>query len=186
MRTLIRTLPLVLLLALAPTTALAHAIPDVPVRGDFKADRSATIEIEVDPRCFAKDPTNAPYLKKADLEKMPKKEREQLLAKAKSFVSQIIRLHFEPKDSVKPKFTYQFVERPDATPDSEGGVPVVIIGQWKTKLPGNVTSYQVESVKPGRLSVNFENKVAGKKQKLNVLFPGEKSYKLDLSKLKSQ
>ena len=181
-----RTLILSLLLLLAPITALAHPVPDVPVRGDFKADRSTTIQIEVDPRCFAKDPTHAPYLKKDDLARMSKKERDQLLAKAKAFVSKTIRLHFEPKDSVKPSFRYSFVERPDATPDSKSGVPVFIIAQWKTKLAANVTSYQLEALKPGKLSVNFENKIAGKDQKLNVLFPGEKSYKLDLSKLKNK
>ena len=181
-----RTLMLYLLLALAPTMAFAHAVPDVPVRGDFKADRSTTIQIEVDPRCFAEDPTNAPYLKKDELDRMSKKEREKLLANAKAFVSKTIRLHFEPKDSVKPSFSYSFVERPDATPDSSKGVPVFIIGQWKTKLSADVTSYQLEALKPGNLSVNFENKIAGKNQKLNVLFPGEKSYKLDLSKLENK
>jgi hypothetical protein len=183
---LLLALVLVALLAFAPATALAHPAPDVPVRGDFKSDRSMTMQVEVDPRCFAKDPTNKPYLKKKDLDRMPKKEREQLLAKAKSFASKTIRLHFEPKDSVKPIFTYRFVEKPKATPDSDGGVPVVIIGEWKNKLPANVSSYQLESLEGGQLSVQFENKLAGKEQKLNVLFPGEKSYKLDLSKLKAK
>ena len=181
-----RTLIPCLLLLMAHATALAHPIPDVPVRGEFKADRSTTIQIEVDPRCFAEDSTNTPYLKKDELDRMSKKERDELLAKAKAFVSKKVRLHFEPMDSVKLSFSYSFVEQPNATPDSDGGVPVLIIAEWKAMLPTNVTSYQLEALKPGAFGIFFLNKVAGKDQKLNVLFPGEKSYKLDLSKLEDE
>ena len=50
-----------LLLALAPA-AVAHPIPDVPLRSFFEADGSAVIKIELETRCFSQDPVGEPYL----------------------------------------------------------------------------------------------------------------------------
>ena len=74
-------------------------------------------------------------------------------------------------------------ERPDADPDSERGIPVVIVAQWQAKELTGLTGYQVEALKTGRYGVHFINRIDGKPQKLNVLFPGEKSYRLDLSRV---
>ena len=50
-------------LCLAPgPVALAHPVPDVPLRSFFDADGSAVIEIELDTRCFSDDPESEPYL----------------------------------------------------------------------------------------------------------------------------
>ena len=60
---------------------------------------------------------------------------------------------------------------------------MVIQAEWKFKLPENVKTYQVKALPAGRFSVLFINRVIGEKRDLNVLFPSEASYKLDLSLL---
>ena len=166
---------------LLPLSAAAHPVPDIRVRGDFKSDGAVKIQVDVDPRCFAEDAEHAPYLKKRDLKRMSKAQRDALFSKARKLVATTLRFHFEPRDAVELKFKCRFQERPDAAPDSEGGVPVIILVEWQKKGPTRLIGYQLEALKAGKFSVHFLNTVCGKKQKLNVLFPGEKSYRLDLS-----
>ena len=61
--------------------------------------------------------------------------------------------------------------------------PVVLQPEWKFELPANVKIYQLKASPVGRFSVLFINRIMGEKQDLNVLFPGESSYKLDLGLL---
>ena len=42
--------------------AMAHPVPDLPVRADFNFKGEVVIRVEVDPRCFVKDAENEPYL----------------------------------------------------------------------------------------------------------------------------
>ena len=105
-----------------PVSASGHAVPDIPVRGNFKSDRAATIEVEVDPRCFADDAEHAPYLKKQQLSRLSKDQRKALLAEAEQLIASTLRFHFEGTGIAKPDFACRFEERPDADPDSEGGV----------------------------------------------------------------
>ena len=48
-----------LLVADAPSVR-AHPAPDVPVRAFFDDDGTAVVKIEVDVRCFAENPVEAP------------------------------------------------------------------------------------------------------------------------------
>jgi len=166
--------------ALFALPVLAHPVPDVPVRGEFKSEGASTIKVDVDPRCFAEDPENTPSLKKRELDRMSKDERNDLISKARTFIEKTLLFRFDPQDALRPKFKYDFVERPDAAPDSDGGTPVVIVAIWKEKLPTDLTKYQLMALEKGRFSIYFLNRIDGRDQKLNVLFPGEKSYWLDL------
>ena len=172
---------LFLLAILFPIAAIAHPVPHITVRGNFKSDSTATIQVEVDPRCFADDPEHAHYLKKRDLDRKSKAEREAYFTKAKKLIQTTLRFHLEPPDKVHLDFKFRFQEKAKAAPDSEGGIPIILVAQWKTQELAKVNSYQLENLKAGKFSVHFLNKVDGKKQKLNVLFPGEKSYRLDLT-----
>ncbi|MGI8604432.1 MAG: hypothetical protein ACR2OZ_15770 [Verrucomicrobiales bacterium] len=59
-------------------------------------------------------------------------------------------------------------------------IPVVITAEWKTDA-SRWSGYQIKAKQSGKFSVRFINDVNGKEQPLNVLFPGEESYKLDLT-----
>ena len=48
----------------------SHPIPDVPVRSSFERDGTATIQVEIEPRCFGEDPPTAPYLFKKEFEEL--------------------------------------------------------------------------------------------------------------------
>ncbi len=172
---------LFILATLLPLSAVGHPPPEIPVQGDFKSDGAVKIQVDVDPRCFADDPINAPYLKKRVLKGMSKAQREALLSKAKHLVATTLRFHFEPPVVSEPAFQCRFQERPNAAPDSEGGVPVMIVLSWEPKDPPKLNGYRLEALKTGEFSVQFLNTIHGKKQKVHVLFPGEKSYRLDLT-----
>jgi hypothetical protein len=169
-----------LLTVLWPLSAFGHAEPEIFVQGDFKSDGTATFQIEVDPRCFAADPGHALYLKKRKLKRMSKAVRNAYFSQAKKLIAETLRFDLVPSDDVKLDFEFRFQEKPDADPDSDKGIPVVILAECKVKLPAKLSSYQLEALKAGKFSVHFSNKIDGKKQKLNVLFPGEKSYRLAL------
>jgi hypothetical protein len=170
----------ILIVVLLAMPAVAHPVPDVPVRGEFKSKGESTIIVEVDPRSFAEDSENTPYVKKRDLDKMSNQQREELISKAHKLIESTLRFQFDPKDALKPSFEYDFEQRGDAAPDEEGGIPIKIVATWKVKLPTQATKYRMVADEQGRFSVYFLNKVDGRDQKLNVLFPGEESYWLQL------
>ena len=114
---------------------------------------------------------------------MSKDKRDSLVSQAKKLVAGTLRFHLEPTDAVKPTFKYRFEERPDVAPDSERGIPMTIVAEWKAEGLTELASYQLEAFEAGKYSVYFINHIDGEKQKLNVLFPGEKSYRLDLSRV---
>ena len=41
---------------------ISHPLPDLPLRSFFEADNTVLIQIEIDTRCFSKDPEMEPYL----------------------------------------------------------------------------------------------------------------------------
>ena len=133
----------ILIVALLALPAVAHPVPDVPVRGEFKSIGESTITVEVDPRCFAEDSENAPYVKKRDLDNMSNQQREELISKAQKLIESTLLFQFDPKDALKPSFEYDFEQRGDAVPDEEGGIPIKIVATWKVKLPTQATKYRM-------------------------------------------
>ncbi len=177
--------PRLLLLAASlflPAPVLAHPVPDIPVRSFFEADGSARLEVEIDIRCFAEDPENEPYLQHWVLKEMTAAEKETYVAKARDFVGKSIAFFIEPEGEVKPEFEWHFTshrgEALEAIDD-----PVMITGIWKRQAPRPANAaYRIEARPGGRLSVLFLNHVNDEAvERFQVLFPGEKSYRLELS-----
>jgi hypothetical protein len=181
---------LVLLAALS-SGAVAHPEPDVPVRSSFGPDGSVTIRVEIDPRCFTRDPLNEPYLENAAMQALPEKEKAELFSKAEKFITEFIEFRALPAGVLRPAFKMKFTTfqnkelvwnaaRPAENTAATAQTPVVITAEWKIDASG-WTGYQIKSSSKTRLGVQFINHLNGKSQRLNVLFPGEESYTLDLT-----
>lgn len=168
--------------ALIPV-AEAHPVPDIPVRSFFEAGGKATVRVEVDPRCFEKDPEGTPYLVNAILTEMTAKAREETKAQAREFIRKSVEFRFEPLGRSDPEFQFTFTTHGGAAlakPDD----PVMITGEWSTRLPKGLEGYRIKALEGGSMSVLFINHIGGKAlERVHVLFPGETSYLLDLTSL---
>jgi hypothetical protein len=62
--------------------------------------------------------------------------------------------------------------------------PVMITGEWRTRLPQGLEGYRIKALPGGALSVLFINHLGGQAlERVAVLFPGETSFLLDLTQL---
>jgi hydrogenase/urease accessory protein HupE len=174
-------LPLVLALWAAP--AGAHPVPDIPVRAWFEPGGALTLRVEVDPRCFEKDPEGTPYLMNAVLTDFTAADREEMKGKARDLVRRSVEFRFEPLGRTDPEFEFNFTSHANA-PLAKADDPVMITGEWRTTLPGGLAGYRIKALDAGALSVLFINHVGGQAlERVAVLFPGETSYLLDLTSL---
>ena len=180
-------LPLCFALLIAPL-AWAHPIPDIPVRGSFQSGGAAKIVVELDPRCFEPDPTGAPSLLKPALEAMPADQQEALKIQAVEFTKSRLAFYLEPMGQIVPDFRFDFAAHQGADETEDDGEEVMVLrGTWDTTIPLGVSGYGIKALESGNVSVQFLNEVNGEPVKrLQVLFPGEKSFLLDLSDLTSQ
>lgn len=171
-------------------TAFGHPIPDIPVRATFGPDGRLTVLIEVDPRCFAADPLNEPYLENAVLQTYTEAQKAALFQKTKALIDESILLHFQPAREKEPEFEMRFTtmfnlplqwneEKPEENSIECAETPVMVTASWTTEA-SDLTSYQVEATKAGKFSVKILNYIGKERQRMNVLFPGESSYVLDL------
>ena len=186
MKPLSLLLPALLSLALTcvPERATAHPIPDIPVRSFFGTGGETRIEVEVDVRCFADDAENEPYLLKWVLERMTDEEKADLKKQADSLISQSVALQFAPGGAPAPEFEWTFTSHRGESLEEKTD-PVMLTGVWKTRIaPQAGSTYQVNALPEGRFSVLFLNHINDVAvPRFQVLFPGEKSYQLDLSKV---
>jgi len=165
--------------------AVAHPIPDVPVRAWFGSDGSAKFEVELDLRCFVDDPLNEPFVVNASLKAMDEAQRSELKAPAIPFFAKTAKIIFEPMTSgaVEPEFTADF-GKVGGGELSGSEDPVAVMLRWETEIPDGVTAYRLEALESGQLSVLFLNHLNEIKQKrMQVLFPGETSKPLDLTNI---
>jgi len=163
----------------------AHPIPDIPVQGHFQTGGEATIYVEIDPRSFDPDPLNAPSVTKALFPDYSEQERAEWQRKADELVKRSVEFYFEPLGQVQPKFTFTFTghgRAPLAAPEDV----VVLTGEWKTTVPAGISGWKVRALPGEKLAVVFQNIIDGQTHpRVNVLFPGETSFTLDLTSLAS-
>ena len=161
----------------------AHPIPDIPVRGFFDLNGNARIEIEIDVRFFAADPNTEPYLVPAEFEKLPPGRRAELIDRAKEFAADSVRYYFEPTGQFLPDFQFSFTGMGGGElrlPDD----PVVLTGRWTTRLAAGLSGFRIQARPEGKYSIVLVNTVGTQQvQRVNILFPGESSYTLDLTSL---
>ena len=166
------------------SVAWAHPIPDIPVRTFLPGDGTARVTVEVDPRCFDDAPDIAPSMLQPALAARSAEEKAELEKKAAELVRRCIEFTLEPVGQVVPEFTFTFT--------GHGGVPlagpedvVVLTGEWRTTLAAGLTGWHIRSTKESKLSIVFQNIIRGTAHpRINVLFPEEKSFTLDLTELR--
>tara|TARA_R110002096_G_scaffold283411_8_gene477507 strand:- start:1051 stop:2262 length:1212 start_codon:yes stop_codon:yes gene_type:complete len=177
------------LLAMA-SSALAHPVPDLPVRSYFTNEGGLEIRVEVDPRSFDDDPEGREYLVMGDQELLPPDELSKLHAQADVYVKQRLAFYLEPSGAIEPSFEWQWRKLGDegdpSTPDDQ----VVLVGSGKCPVPKGATAYQLGSLKMGAdsmgipLNVMFLNFINGEQvERYAVLFPGETSFAFELTGL---
>ena len=166
------------------TSLSAHPIPDIPVRATFKADGMVTIQVEVDPRCFVDDALNEPYFENSEMPSISKQEQERLFSEANVFILKNVDFWANPIGRISPQFSMRFTsfngEKLAANPKEDDTTPVMITAKWETNA-SVWKDYWINNPKTCRFSLQFINTVQGEEQPLNVLFPGEESYMLELS-----
>lgn len=173
-------------------SVFGHPVPDIPVRATFLEDGTATIAVEIDPRCFADQALHEPYLENAVLQSRSEKEKAALVTKAQAFISDTLTFRLEPQKALKPTFAMRFTtlgsepllwnaEEPDSNRQRVARLPVTITATWKLDASA-LKTYQLHAKPDGKFSVQFINHIGDDAQRLHVLFPGETSYRLELSK----
>ena len=166
--------------------AWAHPIPDLPVIGSFEANGSAVIMAEIDPRCFAEDPEEVPFLQKDAFDKLGEDGRAELLEKARNLIDKSLRIKFGQGQWTLPDFQYEFLSKEHEEIVVEGNV-ILIRGTLRKLLEEGVSSYQIKALEDAPYDLVFSNLLAGKPQRrVNVLWPGEESFVLDLSGLRKE
>lgn len=179
---------LLVLSALVVGAVHAHPVPDVLVRSYFTSNGEAEIRVEVDPRSFEADPEEHDYLEKTAAEKLDDKTLETMGRTASTFLAGRVRFLLEPIGEVKPEFAWSFAKLGDG-PLENPDDPAVLVGSWKTTLPQGLSGFRVEALTltdPAAIPMNvvFLNHLDGKQiERYAVLFPGEKSFLLDLTGL---
>ncbi len=176
-------LPLIAFALADFVAALAHPIPEVPVRSNFNEDGKAVIKVEVDPRVWEEVPDKAKYLFNQDLTTLTDQGKADLIKKAADYTFANLEFYLLPLGKVSPEFRWAItgeaevaLEKPDQ--------PAVVTGTWETIIPAGMSGYQVRAGEGNKVAVYIHNSLRGQAlERLNVLFPGEKSYILDLTQL---
>ena len=160
-------------------SAYTHPIPDIPILGSFNSDGNSSIIIEIDPRSFAEDPESIPFITANAFKDFPDSNKTELLLKAQEMIRDAFDLRFGETSWFLPDFDLNFTEK-NAGDLSEDNI-VVIKGRHDTFLESNSTFYQIRAKEEAPYDLIFTNQIDGKPQRrVNVLFPGEESFKLDL------
>ena len=160
--------------------AVAHPVPDIPVRCSFDEGGVGTVRVEIDLRLFDAEPSAAPYFVNESLPGKPASWRAEQIGKARDFIGRNLEFFLEQNGRVSPKFDWAFTVRGGvalAKPDD----PVVLTGAWRTMIGAGVQGFQIRSTPQNRWSVLFLNQIPGRQiGRTQVLFPGETSIVLDL------
>src|SRR5688500_19053480 len=174
-----------LLSLLFAAVAGAHPIPDIPVRTFFPGDGTARVTVEVDPRCFDAAPDIAPSMLPPALAALSAEEKAALQRQAADLVRRCVEFTLEPVGRVQPEFTFTFTGHSGAALAGPEDV-VVLTGEWRATLAAGLTGWNIRSTKESTLSVVFQNIIRGEVHpRIAVLFPGEKSFTLDLTELRA-
>lgn len=174
-----------LVLLFFAVTAGAHPIPDVPVRTFFAGDGTALVTVEVDPRCLTGSPDIAPSVLHSALKEMTPEKKAELEKKAADLVQRFVEFHLEPMGRMHPEFKFTFTGH-SAAPLAGPEEVVVLTGEWRTTLAAGLTGWSIRATKEATLSVVFQNIIKGEVHpRIAVLFPGEKSFTLDITGLRA-
>jgi len=116
-----------------------------------------------------------------------KAERRACFARASEFVRDSIDFFVDQEGRIRPDFDWRFTARAGEELEAPDD-PVMVTGTWRsTRRPSQLTGYRLRAhPEEGKgLSVLFLNHKNDRAvPRMQVLFPGEESYRLDLSDLR--
>jgi hydrogenase/urease accessory protein HupE len=159
--------------------AWAHPIPDLPVFGKFQTNGNSTILVEIDPRCFAEDPEQVPFLTTSEFEETNASGRRNLVDQATSLIQKSLEIRLGENPWFTPDLQMNFTNREGG--DLSDEQIVFIMGKYQPPLGSNASFYQIRSKESAPYDLVFTNQIDGKPQRrVNVLFPGEESFQFDL------
>ena len=163
---------------------ISHPLPDLPLRSFFEADNTVLIQIEIDTRCFSKDPEMEPYLSLEEYLLLTQTKRDQLLSQAIDYAKNTVGFSFEPAGIVQPSWTFEFTTF-QSRPPMKSDDPIMLTGSWRLDF-SKYNGYRVRALPDESLSVLVLNFYRGELLKgIQVLFPGESSRVLDLKNLEN-
>ena len=170
-------------LLLSAQPALAHPIPDIPVSGAFVSGGSATFSVEMNPRCFDADPNTATALTKIQFESLTPERKSELIAKTAALTKLDIEFFLEPIGRILPEFQFEFTGEA-RRPLAQNEDVVVLTGSWSTQIPKGVTGWNIRATPETKVAVVFQNVINHiPHPRVAVLFPGERSFTMDLTEL---
>ena len=79
------------------SSLVAHPIPDLPIFGQFDQNGSSHIEVEIDPRAFADDPEEEPFLTVPALEELNMSARQSLLDQSFELLESSLQIRMNKK-----------------------------------------------------------------------------------------
>ena len=163
--------------------AVAHPVPDIPVRTFLPGDGTARVTVEIDPRVFEPDPLNAPSLVPHGFSGFTDAEKDALKTRCADLVRRSVEFTLEPLGKMQPEFTFAFTGKAGG-PIGGAEDPIVLTGEWKTQLATGLIGWKIRALPEGKFSVIFQNIVRGESlPRVAVLFPGETSFTLELASL---
>lgn len=163
---------------------ISHPLPDLPLRSFFEADNTVLIQIEIDTRCFSKDPEMEPYLSLEEYLLLTQTKRDQLLSQAIDYAKNTVGFSFEPAGIVQPSWMFEFTTF-QSRPPMKSDDPIMLTGSWRLDF-SKYNGYRVRALPDKSLSVLVLNFYRGELLKgIQVLFPGESSRVLDLKNLEN-
>tara|TARA_B100002019_G_scaffold70383_1_gene60622 strand:+ start:19914 stop:21080 length:1167 start_codon:yes stop_codon:yes gene_type:complete len=156
----------------------SHPIPDIPVIGNFEHNGSCKIIVEIDTRCFAEDPEDVPFLSQSVFESYSKEKKDELILQAINMLKNSLEIRFGDQTWFTPDFKFEF----DSKTQEEEENLIAIKGTYSKQLDSDSTFYQIKSKASTPYDLVFTNIINGKPQRrVNVLFPSEESFKLELN-----
>lgn len=171
-----------LIFVILPSLCHSHPIPDLPVFGSFDSNGSSAILVEVDPRAFATDPETEDFLVTEIFNELNKSARNHLLKKASQLIEESLLVRINQGGWFLPEFKYQFSERSNEAVESK----VIFIDAHANLNRDYNSTYQIKAKDSSWLDLIFTNRINGiPHRRVNVLFPGEESFALQLPALNS-
>lgn len=162
---------------------LAHPTPEIPIKAYFAPDGSVQFKTEIDPRSWAESPYDAPYLTHEEFKALSDAEKQEMIDKAAALVADSVQFFWDPTGEFFPEFSWEFGGM-SGMPLELDEDPVMISGSWNTKVSQETAEYFIKATRGQRLSVQFLNHFGPVPlDRIMVLFPGETSFKLDITNL---
>lgn len=159
------------------SVAQAHVVPNMTVEANFAADRTYTLQINVDPRIFlAADPTTLPPVPGSWYREQTPEQRATTHQKAREYLSGALGVLFGGQKSVLPDCEIQAIDGADNNPLKADTQEIHLLATASGRLPEAAATFQIDFAKDANTTLILLHTQAGRAEpRPQVLFPGETS-----------